>query len=128
VEKWKTGATAIIDFWKNTWEAFFSWYTNNPVVKAMMSVGGWMARSQREVRANSPYGGMWGVPPAATSPGNGAPQINVTVGSLSVPVTGGMGIPWKAELQQNAAGVIEKGILDQIKDALNQDLYTATRR
>jgi hypothetical protein len=128
VEKWKSGATMIVDAWKAAWASFFSWYTENPVVKAMMSVGGWMARSQREVRANSPYGGMWGVPPAASTSTSSGPQINVNVGSLSVPVTGGMGIPWKAELQQNAKEVIQLGILDQIKNALRKDIETATRR
>jgi hypothetical protein len=39
-----------------------------------------------------------------------------------------MGIPWKAELQQNAKEVIQLGILDQIKNALKKDIETATRR
>jgi tape measure domain-containing protein len=130
VKMWIDQGIYIVQFWIQAWKDFFSWYTNNPVVKFMMGIGAKMAQNDRRVEAL--YGTNFGPASAAFGsnpvPSSMAPQINVTVGSLSVPVTGGMGVPWRAELQQNAAGVVEKGIIDQIKEAFNQDLFTATRR
>jgi hypothetical protein len=52
----------------------------------------------------------------------------VNVGSLSVLVTGGNGVPWRSEILQNATPVIQQGIVDQISEALKNQLDYVTRR
>lgn len=131
---WKTGVDSIVAYWTERWTSFMHWYENLAVVKFFMKVGSTMAAQQREVRAF--YGDPFNLNPpnydymqkkADTTPVQ-APQINVNVGSLSVPVTGGMGVPWRSELIQNATPVIQQGIVDQISEALKNQIDYVTRR
>lgn len=125
---WKDGFDSIVDYFKQVWTDAFRWYENTGWFKFFEKMGGWLSKGVNAITNPSEPPEWLKNQPGVLAAAGAAPQYNVTVGSVTVPVAPGTPQEQRDSLQRDAESIIKIGIIDQLKKSVVADIQSGTRR